>query len=243
MHIVVDAILESKPPICTYGIIQVFEEKFILNGYGGINTREFEMLPRCDICNFHHYRGGELNGDSSLPVNSLNQIANLESLIFPTIVGSMDDNSGESSSGLAATITSKLQSSRTMLFYASTGVNDKIVTAFCEAIYSRSGTISICTLATLPDYRGRNIAKRLVGNALRFGKKFERSNFARLDCRVEINGNFDGSAIEFYKKLGFEVVGGEKKKFYGDGSSAFSMELGDLSNVKKFKEGESTREK
>ena len=54
-------------------------------------------------------------------------------------------------------------------------------------------------------YRGRGIAKRLWQVALEYSKR-KRLDSAENRCLVLITSEFNFSAIQFYKKKGFEII-------------------------------------
>jgi len=75
----------------------------------------------------------------------------------------------------------------------------------------------IISIAVLPEYRRRGLAKSLLENALRILKENYRCEEAYLEVRVS-----NLPAISLYQKLGFVVVR-TSKRYYIDGEDAYVM--------------------
>jgi len=75
----------------------------------------------------------------------------------------------------------------------------------------------IISIAVLPEYRRRGLARSLLENALRILKENYRCEEAYLEVRVS-----NLPAISLYQKLGFVVVR-TSKRYYIDGEDAYVM--------------------
>lgn len=98
-------------------------------------------------------------------------------------------------------------------FYVATENN--IVIGFCIGLSSKSeqqGWIS--ALVVLKEHRKKGIGAQLTNHVLKVLKS--------LGCTT-VSLTAEQGETNFYKKLGFEIMGEKKKDYYGEGKDRFKM--------------------